>query len=356
MTLLYPSFLFALSAIAIPVIIHLVELRKSKRVLFTNVRFIQQVKNVTSHHRNLKHYLILASRILFLTFLVLAFAQPFIPAKNAGTAEVSNIRLYFDNSMSTQNEVATGELSVLEKALDEGKKLLATLPSSSQVKIYDNSSSFNPNVHYTPASARNQLNQLSYSSLNLPFSSVVSRLSSGPRGEADGSYKAFIFSDFQKNSFDPALLDALDSTNQYYLVPIPSASTQNIFVDSVSLEDEFVRINQNNRLTAHIYNSGSEKAEAVSVKFFVGDQQVSALTLDLEPNQSTPANFTFQVDSFGTLPSRIEVEDYPVTFDNTFYFTKEPPSVTNFRMLSIKAASMEVKPFRSTKSEAAIMP
>ncbi|CAN5830569.1 BatA and WFA domain-containing protein [soil metagenome] len=321
MTFLYPSFLAALSALAIPIIIHLVELRKSKRVLFTNVRFIQEVKNVTSHHRKIKHYLILASRILFLSFLVLGFAQPFIPAANTENFETSDVRVYFDNSMSTQNETATGDLTVLEKSLDEGKRLLATLPASSQVRIFDNSSSFNPNVHQTPANAKGLLDQLSYSSQNLGFEAVLSRISAGINNRGANSYQAFLFSDFQKNKFDPASLGSLDSTAQFYLVPVPASSNQNVFVDSVFLDDEFIRINENNKLTAHLYYTGKEKAEAVSVKFFVGDQQVSALTLDLEPEQSTAAHFTFQLDSYATMPCRIEVEDYPVSFDNAYYFT-----------------------------------
>jgi hypothetical protein len=252
---------------------------------------------------------------------VLAFAQPFIPASNSANLEASDVRVYFDNSMSTQNEAATGELTVLEKSLEEGKRLLSTLPSSSQVRIFDNSSSFNPNVHQTPANAKGLIDQLSYSSQNLGFEAVFSRLSAGRSNRGENNYQAFLFSDFQKNKFDPASLESLDSTAQYYLVPVPAASEQNIFVDSVFLDDEFIRINENNKLTTRIYNTGKEKADAVSVKFFVGDQQVSALTLDLEPEQGTLAQFTFQLDSYATMPCRIEVEDYPVSFDNAHYFT-----------------------------------
>jgi hypothetical protein len=333
MTLLYPSFLIALSAISIPIIIHLVELRRSKRVLFTNVRFIRQVKNVTSNHRRLKHLLILASRILFLTFLVLAFAQPFIPAATSDQAETSDVRLYVNNALSMQSEVANGEFTVLEKALDESKQLLGTLPSSSRIRVFDNSSSFNPNVHQTPANAKSQLDQLGYSSQNLHFDAVISRLTAGVGNQQSDSYQAFLFSDFQKRTFNPGVLNSLDSTANYYLVPIKSASQQNVFIDSVYLEDEFIRIRENNRLNALIYNNGSEKAEAVSVKFFIGDRQVSALTLDLEPNGSTPAQFTFQLDSYATMPCRIEVEDYPVSFDNIYYFTLQ--ASPNIKILDI---------------------
>lgn len=322
MTLLYPAFLFALSALAVPIIIHLVELRKSKRVLFTNVRFIRQVKNITSHHRNLKHWLILAARILFLAFLVFAFAQPFIPAANSkNNLETGDVRLYINNAMSMQNEAAAGELTLLEKAIDEGKRLITAFPASSQIRIFDNSATFNAHTPQTASNAESLLDQLAYSTRNLNFGTVISRIATGGGAGARENYQAFIFSDFQKSTFDPSTLNALDSIGRYYLVPMEAASTQNVFIDSVYLEDEFIRINENNKLTAELYNSGTERAEAVSVKFFVGNQQVSALTLDLEPKQATSASFTFQLDAYTALPCRIVVEDYPVTFDNTYYFT-----------------------------------
>ncbi|MEO5584097.1 MAG: BatA domain-containing protein [Flavobacteriales bacterium] len=43
MAFLFPSFLWALTALAIPVIIHLFQLRRFKRIDFPNVRFLQEV-------------------------------------------------------------------------------------------------------------------------------------------------------------------------------------------------------------------------------------------------------------------------------------------------------------------------
>ncbi|HET9053816.1 MAG TPA: BatA domain-containing protein, partial [Cyclobacteriaceae bacterium] len=47
MTFLYPSFLWALLALSIPVIIHLFNFRKTTRIFFSNNRFLRQVKEVT---------------------------------------------------------------------------------------------------------------------------------------------------------------------------------------------------------------------------------------------------------------------------------------------------------------------
>ncbi len=99
MSFLYPSFLWALGVLLIPIIIHLFNFRRTTRVYFSNNRFLRQVKEATTAKRRLKHYLILASRLLFLFFLVITFCQPIIPAREQMGGN-RNIVLYLDNSQS----------------------------------------------------------------------------------------------------------------------------------------------------------------------------------------------------------------------------------------------------------------
>src|SRR5882724_9371738 len=95
----YPSFLWALLSLAIPIIIHLFNFRKTIRIYFSNTRFLKQVKEETTQKRRLKQFLVLTSRLLFLFFLVIAFAQPFLPAREQ-MASQRNIVIYLDNSLS----------------------------------------------------------------------------------------------------------------------------------------------------------------------------------------------------------------------------------------------------------------
>ena len=81
MNFLYPQFLWALLAIAIPIIIHLFNFKKFKKVYFSDLRLLKEVEMETSKKSNLKHLLILLSRILAIAALVFAFAQPFFPSK-----------------------------------------------------------------------------------------------------------------------------------------------------------------------------------------------------------------------------------------------------------------------------------
>ena len=118
MNFVYPQFLFALLAISIPVIIHLFNFRRFKKVYFSDIRFLKDVKIQTQNRNKLKHLLILLSRILAVSFLVFAFAQPFIPSTdkkfNAGTKAIS---VYVDNSYSMENVSKNGIL------IDEAKKI-----------------------------------------------------------------------------------------------------------------------------------------------------------------------------------------------------------------------------------------
>ena len=57
MQFLYPTFLWALTALAIPVILHLFYFRRFKKVYFTNVRFLKEVKDETSMRSKLRNLL-----------------------------------------------------------------------------------------------------------------------------------------------------------------------------------------------------------------------------------------------------------------------------------------------------------
>ena len=103
MQFLYPAFLFGLLALAIPVIIHLFNFRRFKTVYFTNVRFLKNIQEETATKSRLKHILVLISRMLAIIFLVLAFAQPFIPSEqSADKATKKAVSIYIDNSFSME--------------------------------------------------------------------------------------------------------------------------------------------------------------------------------------------------------------------------------------------------------------
>ena len=325
MAFLYPSFLFALAAVAVPIILHLVQLRRAKRVIFSNVRFIQASKDLTASQRNLKELLILLCRILFIVFLVLAFAQPFLPADNAvAPADESQVAIVVDNTYSMQNLHEEQDLSLLNVASDRAKEIVEMFPSSTAFKV----ASGNKAKHGASVQASEATRYLE--GLDFSAKDYAAALTSS----ATQPSHAFILSDFQRSTFKPSTLTKFDSTTQLHLVPIASAGTGNISVDSVYLEDEFVRPSAENVLHVRLFNSGEEAAEGVPVKLMIEDQQLAALSIDLPPQQATEAVMNFRISGTGDKKAYVVVEDYPVEFDNTYYFVLSPSAEVNITEVS----------------------
>ncbi|WP_439879914.1 BatA domain-containing protein [Pontibacter sp. MBLB2868] len=313
MSFLYPSFLFALAAIAIPILLHLVQLRRAKKVVFSNVKFIQASKDLTASQRTLKQLLILLARVLFIIFLVLAFAQPFIPgSESAVAANESDVAIAVDNSFSAQNLQAGKDITVMNAAVDLAKTVIKLFPPSTAFAV-TSSTRARHGASVQGADASAYLDELTFSSTAFPLLS-----------QRKNPAHLFLLSDFQKSTFSSRFLDSYDSLTQIHLVPIASAGNANVAVDSVYLEDEFIRPGTDNILHVRVINTGTEAVDDVPVKLFIDNRQVAAISLDLSAKQATEAILSFRVGNEATTNAYVQLDDFPVDFDNTYYFVLTP--------------------------------
>jgi hypothetical protein len=111
MTFLSPTFLWALLALAIPVLIHLFQLRRFKRLDFPDVRLLQEVTRQTRSVKKVRHWAVLLCRLAALTALVIAFAQPVL--KQDGRTAVAGkqaVSVFIDDSYSMDGQNSGGRL------------------------------------------------------------------------------------------------------------------------------------------------------------------------------------------------------------------------------------------------------
>ncbi len=335
MILQAPYFLFGLFAIAIPVIIHLVQLRKPQRILFTNVAFIRNVENITSNQRKLKHWLILLSRILFIAFLVLVFCEPLIPASDASISKTESVKAYLDNSGSMQNEAEKGGMSLLDLAVDELKGLSQGFPKQAEIRLVDNSFKIGGNRNLTQENLQSALAGIDYSPISRKPEIIFDRLKGN---DPLGNSQVFWLSDFQKSTFDPGFLSKSDTVSAITLVKLKPADASNIFIDSIWLEDELVRANHNNRILIRVFNTANEAKNGINVKLFIGNRQAGGNSVNLKPKASAIMRLEFRLTDLRAQNARLEIEDQPVTFDNSFYFTLKPAS--GIRILDISGRAL----------------
>lgn len=105
----HPELLYALFLLVIPIIVHLFQLRKFKKVPFTNVAFLKAATLKTRKSAQIKKWLILCTRMLVLAALVFAFAQPFTSKTDVLNTKKETV-IYLDNSFSMQAKGNNGEL------------------------------------------------------------------------------------------------------------------------------------------------------------------------------------------------------------------------------------------------------
>jgi len=132
----FPSFLWALGALLIPILIHLFNFRKTTQIYFSNTRFLKQVKQETTQKRKIKQYLILAARLLFIFFLVMAFAQPFLPAAEQVGSQ-KNVAIYIDNSLSMSAPVAEKKRAI-DEASERVREIVTALPPDVKYQLITN--------------------------------------------------------------------------------------------------------------------------------------------------------------------------------------------------------------------------
>ena len=329
MTFLYPSFLWALAALSIPVIIHLFNFRKTTRVFFSNNRFLRQVKEVTTAKRRLKHYLILAARLLFLGFLILAFAQPVIPAKDQLDAE-RNIVIYLDNSQSMSAQMPD-RTPALDAAINFSRGIVDLFPPDTRYRILTNDFAPFSNTFKTKTEALDILAQVRTSPVSRSMEEIRNRLG---QEEPVRSREYFWISDFQKSTTGAIPTD-WDSLSRWHLVPVTFASAPNVFVDSAYLQNPFAAGGEKNVLTVMVRNDGGEEVSQLNLKLAINDIQAGTVTVDIPAGALTETSFDLTTGLSGFNRAIVSFNDFPVSFDNEFFLA------LNF---TSKISIIEIKP------------
>lgn len=333
MTFLNPGLLWALLAISIPIIIHFFNFRRLKKVNFSNISLLKTVNTQAKTFLKLKQWLVLASRILFISSLVLAFAQPFLPAKNGLNNDGRSITsFYIDNSASMQNE--TENISALNSNLKKVEKLSIQLPKSSKNQLITNDFTSNDFKTYNSAELKNEISKIEISGEVKTIGEIYDRQKSIlEKNSSSSNNNVFIFSDFQKSTIGDFSKILQEKNNKLFLVPSNFAENSNVYVDSVWLDNPFIRKMQANGLSVRLKNSGNKAIKNLPIKLSLGDLQLNSIPTQIEPNASTTIHFDFTNNQNGNIRGKINFEDNPVSFDNEYYFVlNASPSINVFHL------------------------
>jgi len=342
MEFLNPGILYALAALAIPIIIHLFNFRRFKKIAFTNVRFLREIKQKTQNQNRLKHLLVLLMRLLAFLFLILAFAQPYIPENDTDKQKTENlVSVFVDNSFSMEGESEAGVM--LEVAKNRALDIADVFSSTDRFQILTHDFE-GRHQHFV---ARNEfvsaVQEIELSAQSQDLELILNRQSDLLTKEsADKLKQSFIVSDFQKSRFDFTAVQP-DTNFRISLVHLERNSPNNIYIDSVWFPTPIRKVGASDRINIRIANTGNEAVENISIKMAVNGSQKAIGSFAAAANATVDTSLSFIHETAGIQQVEISIDDYPITYDDTYYLSYKV--YEQLQVLAVESSNAEGRDF-----------
>lgn len=316
MQFVFPLFLVALASILIPLIIHLFYFQRYRTEYFSNVQFLKDVLEEKQTRSRLRNLLILLSRIFFLVFLVLAFAQPFLPDSDRRENKAPDyVSIYIDNSHSM--EALSSETPIFQVAVNRAREIVRSYPEGTSFQILSNDLGPTGRRLADRDLAMNLIDEIELSSATAEPEQIYQFVRRTAEAEKSRVHSYWL-SDFQKNGLPDPI--EVDSTLTVFPVPIVPVETRNVSIDSSWFDSPVPEANVENQLYVKLTNYGST---GVDTRIVMREKDVSkpVSTVHIEAGQSVIDTIGIQLNDREAKNMVLEVVDHPVTFDNRYFLS-----------------------------------
>lgn len=321
------TFLTASFAIAgaigasIPLILHLLNRERARRLIFSTVRFIQMSHQTNVRRHKLKRLLLLLMRILMLALLGLAFARPFFadaPEFTQKTGGKRNAVIILDTSYSMQYE------GVFENAKKEAVELLDGLDAADAACLIlssDNARVVAP-LGSEFSHIRAALDNAETSNEHTDYLDAMQTADEILQPIPIGEKQVYLIADMQKRGWENFIeTDKLSPDVQIHFVDVSAEKPQNYAITQISVPPVVLKEQKASQLVARVRNFGDEPVENLQVRLFIDDNVIDSVELDIEPDDLADAVFKVEFQDETTHTGWVELPEDALNIDNKRYFT-----------------------------------
>lgn len=335
MQFLFPSFLWTFALLTIPVIIHLFYFRRFKKVYFSNVRFLKEVKEETSARSRIKNLLILLMRLLAFSALILAFAQPFLPVSDEVRQGRNAVSIFLDNSFSMGS--IGSSVALMEMAKLRATEVIDAYEESDVFQIITQDLEGRHQRWIPKEEALDLVNEVRISPSSSSISSIMQRQQEMFNQKNNFNAISYWISDFQEKMVD--ILPSQDTSVQLYLIPLSAIKQTNVGIDSVWMEEPVVIAGSPVEFNIQVKNYGLSEASNIRMAFHSGGEEKPVATFNLGIGETTTLKYTFNPIQPGWQNVFFQIADYPIQFDDFYYISFEV--VEEIRVLTISDGEVQ---------------
>jgi hypothetical protein len=350
MTFLNPIVLFGLAAAAIPIVIHLLNLRKLKTVEFSTLRFLKELQRTSIRRLKIRQWLLLLLRTLLVVFLVLAFSRPAIRGSLAGlgsTEASTGMVIVLDDSpsMGIRNERGV----VFDQAKNLAERIVDFARPGDAVSVLRLSEANAPVHQDRPLSAeaaRKALQGMTVTGKAFPYGKIIAAARRLAASSQHANRELYLFTDAQRLQFtpDPEAIDTAftdDERLRVYLVEIPSPRRENAAVTSVTLESRLLAPQVPIIMKAVVRNAGDHAIGNAVGSLYLDGTRVAQQSFSVAAGGAATLQFTAVPASRGIVTGAVQIEDDVLEIDNRRAFVINIP--TNIRVLLVGSSIRDTR-------------
>lgn len=328
MNFLNPFILFGLALSAIPLIIHLLNLRKLRTIEFSSLKFLKELQK--SHIRKLKiqQWILLLLRILTIIFLVFAFSRPITTGHIPGLSQYaqSSIIILFDNSPSMNISDQFGNRFNYAKRIT--KKLLDQMSNRDEIVIIPMANlqtadnySFNSNIK----NISEQVTKLKIGYKTVSISQSLSVAIELLKNNANHLNKEiYIVTDNQSINFDDFDKTIIENIRPaiYFLQVGQNENTdlKNVSIDSIVPVTRILQVNRTFNLQAKLTNHSSEERKNHIISLIFNDTKVGQKNVIIKSKSTSLHEISANLPNDDVVLGKIEMENDALNDDNNRYF------------------------------------
>lgn len=342
MTFLNPAVLFGLIATAIPVLIHLLNLRKLKKIDFSTLTFLKELQKNKIRKVKLKQWLLLVLRFLIILFLVGAFARPALKGISIGgtTSSAKTTAVFIiDNTFSMS--VVDEKGSYFNKAKQVVKNILNELQDGDEIAIIP-AAGLNNQLRLTNnlSEVKKTIDELEISSVSGTLHFAVLEAARLLEGSKNFNKEIYLLADFQKSRLaerDETLSDLsqlLDERIKMYTFDFSGKEIYNIAVETFEAGNQIFEKDKQISFNAQIKNYSKQPVNNLVASLYINGERSAQQSINLAEYESKKILFETVLKHSGFIDAQVEIEDDDIIQDNKGYLSINIPEQINVLILS----------------------
>lgn len=328
MSFLAPLFFAGLAALAIPVLVHLIQREKKTPVEFPSLMFLRRVPYQSVKRRRITNWPLFLLRSLAVLLTVLAFARPFF-SQSAVQASIANagareVVILLDRSASM------GYGDHWQRAKDEAKRAIDGLGAGDQATLvlFDRSAEENVRATGDKTRLRAAVDAAELSAAASRYGPALRLAQSLLSRSTLGRKEAVVVSDMQRTGWEKPEEIQFPEGTTFTPVSVAATDTANVSVTSVTFNRTRFANEERVIVTAAVANRGAAPVENAPVVLQIDGLDVATSRATLAPGVTNAVTFPAFTLAQSYVRGTVKAGTDALAADNVFHFVLSPARPT----------------------------